>query len=80
MTDKTEAADMVERAARAVCANSFGGFCANVGGHRGCKNGRGLAPHWTNCAATMEQLELSGHAEAARAALEAALRPTSTRT
>lgn len=65
--------DAMDRAARAVCAHSLGGFCFSVGGDLGCKNGRGLSPHWSNCVANPDQLELSGHASAARAVLDAAL-------
>lgn len=67
----------LERVARSFCATNVGGFCLNVGGDLGCKNGRGLAPHWRNCVASRIQLDLSGNSESARAAI-AALNDTST--
>lgn len=63
--------EATERVARAVCAHSLGGFCQYVGGDLGCKNGRGVAPHWRNCVASEAQLGLSGHEETARAAIAA---------
>lgn len=58
-----------ERAARAVCAHTIGGFCQFVGGDLGCLNGRGVAPNWRNCIADRVQLSLSGTSRVSEAVL-----------
>lgn len=65
----------LEKAARAVCASSLGGFCQNVGGSLGCKNGRGERGHHL-CVANDLQLDLAGHTETARAVIEAIREPS----
>jgi hypothetical protein len=65
--------DMREKLARAICAKGGGNFCRTVDD---CPCGRGQAPHWSRCAATEDQLYLSGNMEAADAVLEALMEPT----
>jgi hypothetical protein len=61
----------LEKVARTICAHSVGGFCLNVGGHLGCKVGRGHAPDYRLCVADRLQLDLSGNSDVAEAVLEA---------
>lgn len=60
---------VIERCARAVCANSGPGFCRDMGEHLGCKAGRGELPHWSLCKASADQLSLSRNMDVARAVL-----------
>lgn len=60
----------LEAMAREVCLHGGGGFCENVGGDLGCKNGRGCHDAG-KCIASADQLALSGNTATARAALDA---------
>jgi len=55
-------------AAQAVCASSLNGFCRDVGGSLGCRNGRGASG---SCVASYAQLDIAGHVEQARLAVAA---------
>lgn len=60
----------LEIMARSHCKGEIGGFCRNIGGSKGCKNGRGQNDY-KRCVATEGQLMLSGATDAAKAALQA---------
>lgn len=46
--------------AKIICAKAVGGFCKNVGGHIGCKVGRGTSDY-NQCVANIDQHVLAGH-------------------
>ena len=56
----------IMKVAKTLCALArSGGFCADVGGHFGCKNGRGEQRYADGCVADLGQLCLSGYWAAA---------------